>query len=206
MGLYRKTYLCVCAGQQEEMYLKHIAFLLKRIPQRIITFNTTCGNARKLIKNYTEYDNACLFDYDFKDREFRENIEICDRLHRQNQKIRNDKNVYPAYSNVNIDLWFILHKENFTRPVTSNHAYVAEVRKIYQLNREADIKAKANIQKILEQIKLDDVKKAIERAERIRTDKLQTDRFCISNFDCYSNPDFSIHEFLKIVLKDCGEL
>lgn len=32
MGLYRKTYLCVCAGQQEEMYLKHIAFLLKKIP------------------------------------------------------------------------------------------------------------------------------------------------------------------------------
>lgn len=147
-----------------------------------------------------------MFDYDFKDSEFKENIETCDRLHRQNQKIRNGKNVYPAYSNVNIDLWFILHKENFTRPVTSNHAYVTEVRKIYQLHREADIKAKSNIQKILEHIKLDDVKKAIERAERIRNDKLQTDRFCISNFDCYSNPDFSIHEFLKIVLKDCGEL
>lgn len=59
MGLYRKTYLCVCEGQQEIMYLKHLASLLKQMPQRIVTFNTTEGNARKLIKNYTEYDNAC---------------------------------------------------------------------------------------------------------------------------------------------------
>jgi hypothetical protein len=25
-------------------------------------------------------------------------------------------------------------------------------------------------------------------------------------FVCYGNPDFSVHEFLKIVLQDCGEL
>ena len=38
--MYRKTYFCVCEGQQEEMYLKHIAFLLKKFPERVVTFNT----------------------------------------------------------------------------------------------------------------------------------------------------------------------
>ena len=36
--MYRKTYFCVCDGQQEEMYLKHVAFLLKKIPERVVTF------------------------------------------------------------------------------------------------------------------------------------------------------------------------
>lgn len=59
--MYRKTYFCVCDGQQEEMYLKHVAFLLKKFPERVVTFNTTCALPERLEKTYTEYDNAALF-------------------------------------------------------------------------------------------------------------------------------------------------
>lgn len=41
--MYRKTYFCVCDGQQEEMYLKHVALLLKKFLERVVTFNTTVG-------------------------------------------------------------------------------------------------------------------------------------------------------------------
>lgn len=84
--MYRKTYFCVCEGQQEEMYLKHVAFLLKKFPERVVTFNTTCGLPERLKKNYTEYDNAALFDYDFKEDEFRRNITICEQLQRRSRK------------------------------------------------------------------------------------------------------------------------
>jgi len=203
--MYRKTYFCVCEGQQEEMYLKRVAFLLKKFPERVVTFNTTYGLPERLKKNYTEYDNAALFDYDFKDLEFRENITICQQLLRKSRR-ENGKNVYHAYSNVNIDLWFILHIEDFNRPVASNDAYIADVRRIYGLNREADIKEKANLEKILNQITLDDVRDAISRADQIRARKLESDRFMVDTVVCYSNPDFSLHNFLKIVLQDCGEL
>jgi len=76
MNLYRKTYLCVCEGQQEELYLKHVAILLKKLPERVITFNTIIGNAIRLEKSYTEYDNASLFDYDFNKTQFTNNIKI----------------------------------------------------------------------------------------------------------------------------------
>lgn len=142
--MYRKTYFCVCEGQQEEMYLKHVASLLKKFPECVVTFNTTYGSPERLKRNYTEYDNAALFDYDFREREFRRNIMICEELKRKSRK-NNGKNVYHAYSNVNIDLWFILHKEDFNKPVTSNDAYVAAVRRIYGLGKEADIKEKANL-------------------------------------------------------------
>lgn len=203
--MYRKTYFCVCEGQQEEMYLKHVAFLLKKFPERVVTFNTTYGLPERLKKTYTEYDNAALFDHDFKEDEFRRNITICEQLQRKSRKEKG-KNVYHAYSNVNIDLWFILHKEDFNRPVTSNDAYVADVRRIYGLGQESDIKEKANLEKMLKQITLDDVKQAIRRAEQIRAAKLESDRFMVGAVACYGNPDFSLHEFLKIVLHDCGEL
>ncbi|MDD3173708.1 MAG: RloB domain-containing protein [Herbinix sp.] len=206
MALYRKTYLCVCEGQQEEMYLKHLSSLLKQMPLRVVTFNTTEGNAKKLIKNYTEYDNACLFDYDFNDSEFKENIEICNDLHRTGQKTKNGKKVFHAFSSVNFDLWLILHKEDFNRQVSNNGAYVTAIRRIYNLPTTADIKTKPSIEKILGQISLDDIKKAIERADRIRSAKLHTDRRFIGSTEYYDNPDFSLHEFLKVVLKDCGEL
>ncbi len=146
-----------------------------------------------------------MFDYDFKEEEFRRNLTICEQLQRKSRRGKG-KNVYHAYSNVNIDLWFILHKEDFNRPVTSNDAYIADVRRIYGLGRESDIKEKANLEKILKQITLEDVKQAIRRAEQIRDSKLESDRFMVGSFTCYENPDFSLHEFLKIVLFDCGEL
>lgn len=203
--MYRKTYFCVCEGQQEEMYLKHVAFLLKKFPERVVTFNTTNGLPERLKRNYTEYDNAALFDYDFRDTEFRQNIMICEQLQRKSRKEKG-KNVYHAYSNVNIDLWFILHKEDFNRPVASNDAYISDVRRIYGFNREADIKEKANLDRILKQITLEDIKCAIGRAEQIREGKLESDCFMVESTACYNNPDFSLHKFLKIVLQDCGEM
>ena len=80
MAYYRKTYLCVCEGQQEEMYLNHVASLIKNFPQRVVKFNTIIGNAYRLKKTYEEYDNAALFDYDLNEVEFKRNIEICDQL------------------------------------------------------------------------------------------------------------------------------
>ncbi len=187
------------------MYLKHLAFLLKKFPERVVTFNTICGLPERLEKNYTEYDNAALFDYDFKEEEFCRNIMICDKLQRKSRKGKG-KNVYHAYSNVNIDLWFILHKENYNKPVAFNNAYVTDVRRLYGLNLEADIKEKANLDKILKQITLEDVKLAIRRADQIRVGKLEADCFMVGTTSCYGNPDFSLHDFLKIVLQDCGEL
>jgi hypothetical protein len=206
MKLYRKTYLCVCEGQQEVMYLNHLASLLKQMPQRIVTFNTSEGNARKLIKNYTEYDNACLFDYDFEETQFKDNIEICTSLQRKSSSIKNGKKVYHAFSNVNFDLWLVLHKESFNRPVTSNDAYVASVRRLYSLPATIDIKSKDAMDKILSQITLSDVKAAIERADKIRSAKLTADRHIIGSMEYYDNPDFSLHEFKKVVLKECKEL
>lgn len=61
---------------------------------------------------------------------------------------------------------------------------------LLSLNRDADIKDKSNLERILKQISLDDVRHTIKRAEKIRTDKLESDFFMVDSTACYSNPDF----------------
>ncbi len=205
---YRKTYLCMCEGQQEKMYLDHVARLIKNFPQKVVKFNMFIDSPHRLKKRYEEYDSAAVFDYDLNDVEFKRNIEICDKLDKKLKpsKRKTGRHIYHAYSSVNFDLWLVLHKEDYNRSVTRNHAYIPDVRRIYGLTSTDNIKNEAIIEKILSQITLDDVKEAIRRAEGIRNSKMQTDRMKLGSTVVYPNPDFSIHEFIKVVLEDSGDL
>lgn len=208
MANYRKTYLCICDGKQEKMYLGHVAKLIKKFPQKVVKFNTFIDSPHRLEKRYEEYDSAAVFDNDFNEVEFKKNIEICDKLNKDLKptKRKSGRHIYHAYSNVNFDLWLILHKEDFNQSVTKNDAYIPDVRRIYGLKPTDNIKKEEIINKILSQITLNDVKDAINRAEHIRKSKVKADSIKVGSTVVYSNPDFSIHEFLKFVLKGSGDL
>lgn len=208
MPNYRKIYLCTCDGQQEEMYLKHVAELIKDFPRKVVKFNTIIDSPGRLEKEYVDYDGVALFDFDFKDVEFERNIRLCESLNKKykSTKRKKGRNIYHAYSNVNFDLWLILHKEEFNHCVGRNDAYIRDVRRIYRLGSDANIKNADIINKILRQIDLEDVKDAIRRAECIRNNKMRDDGKIIGSTVSYPNPDFSIHAFLRGVLKDSDDL
>lgn len=190
-----KNYLCVVEGQQEKMYLEH---LFKLLGSSSINFNIVIKKPVYLRKIYIEYDSVCVFDYDFNKTEFEKNLSTCIELNRNNKQ----RNIYHAYSNVCFDLWLILHKEHFNKPVSVSKGYVGEVRKIFNLSKEADIKSRDVIEKILEQITIADVRKAIERAKKICVEKPPNDAIQIDKYEYkyYPDPYFSIHEFIEIVL------
>lgn len=123
MANYRKNYFCICEGQQKTMYLDHLARLLKKFPQRVVTFKHVENDVLEMKISYVEYDHAALFDYDFRKDRFKKSIEKCDKLMRDNAKKGKKKDA----------------------------------------------------QKVGDSI-------------------------------CYDNPDLSIHEFVKMVLVDCGEM
>ena len=198
----KQTYRCVVEGQQERLYLNHIANLLTDFPKSTVTFNISEGNANELSKSYAEYDSACLFDFDFNKAEFENNLLTCikenNKCSKKSKKLRN--RIFHAYSNVCFDLWLILHKKDYFSCVSTSDSYVSEVRRTYGLPREADIKDKKVMEQILSQITLDDVKSAIIRARKIKSRKLETDAIKVANEKYYENPDFSIHEFLDYVI------
>lgn len=198
----RLNYLCIVEGQQEELYLKHLARLLNRPPQKVVTFNTKIGNAHDLKKSYIEYDSACVFDHDFNKIEFERNLSSCIELNKKNKRKNKStkRNVYHAYSSACFDLWLILHKKHFNRPVSSAKGYIKEVIQTFNLPNNADIKSEAIIEQILQQINLDDVKNAIERAKNICANKLPCDAISVNGEVYYPNPYFSIHKFIDMVV------
>ena len=200
--MYRRTYRCVVEGQQEILYLQHLAKLLTQFPQIVIKFNTSEGNAYELTKSYVEYDSACLFDYDFNKSESETNLLTCSTLDRKNKKKskKQSARVYHAYTNVCFDLWLVLHKKDFFSSVTSNDAYAKEVIELYHLPKGSDIKNKKTIETILSQITLQDVRNAISRAKQICSRKLQDDAIYIDSEKYFDNPDLSIHKFIEIVI------
>ena len=202
MAMYRKSYVCICEGTQEKMYLEHVANLIKNFPKKVVKFNCYIDKPYRLQKIYEEMDCGVLFDFDFNQRNFENSIRLCEKLHGKRRK----QNVYHAYSNVNFDLWLILHKRDYNRTINRNNAYIDDVKRNYGLSRKDDIKKASVIQIILNQITLSDVKEAIARAEKIKSSKLEWDAVQIGNTKTYSNPDFSLHNFLKVVLEDSRDL
>ena len=102
-------------------------------------------------------------------------------------------------------MWLVLHKKQYRRTVQNNNAYIDEIRNLYNLPNNTNIKAKGNIQKILDKIELIDVKRAIENAEEIMREKMEEDKIYVKrNFSYYPNPSMSINEFFKELFKDIG--
>ena len=190
----RLQYFCVCEGQQEKMYLGRLSRLLKT-DRRRVTFIIKQGLPGSILKQRSiRYDKAVLFDHDGNKEAFRKGLNACLRAKCDH-----------AYSNLNFDLWLLLHKRNFTSCVSDNRAYVKNIRDAFMLDKEADIKNQKTLERILGQIELSDVKTAINRAQWIRDHKLPGDAERICTITCYKNPDLSIHEFIIKVLAECEE-
>jgi hypothetical protein len=206
--LYRKTYSCICEGQQEKMYLEHLAALIKDFPCKVVKFNVYIDQPQRLEKIYDDFDSVALFDYDFDEDRFHRNIIYCEEKNKRLKPTvrKQGRYIYHAYSNVNFDLWLILHKEPYNRCVTKNDAYVDDVKRIYGLNSMDNIKSEPVMKRILGQISLKDVRSAIERADEIRGNKLDDDAIILRSIKIFQNPDFSINSFVKMVLIDSGDL
>lgn len=202
----QQRYLCICEGQQEILYMKHLGSLLRN-SQKPIAFRCVEGTT-SVLSRYASYafDKAVLFDHDCKKAQFIQQIEACDAAEKRRTN-RQEPHTYHAYSNLNFDLWLAMHSPNY-KGVGAAHktdAYHKLVRVCFGLDAEANIKEERVIRDILKQITLDNVKLAIHRAEEIRAQKLESDKHQAGNTDWYDNPDFSIDKFLKSVLEDAGE-
>ena len=186
----KREFRCYFEGQQEKMYFDYVAKKIKEFDQNISEKFKEVGKLKILEKSSTDVPKIAVFDYDLNRIEFENRVRLC-------------KKTKILYSNLNFDLWIVLHKEKFTRKVQDNHAYVNKIREIYKLPENANIKSKDNIKRILEQIELDDIKKAIRYANEIMSGKLESDRIYVRRgFSYFPNPSMSINEFFYDLFKD----
>lgn len=184
-------YMYACEGLQEQLYLEHISNLIEyERPDIKINF-IKLKNIIYLERYPSTRKKVSFYDYDLNQTEFTKRAKLCKKSH-----------FY--YSNLNFDLWLLLHKRLFNKPETKNDAYVPLVRTIYHLPKDADIKNEDTIKKILSQISLDDIRQAIKNAESIMKNKLDSDKIVVNNNFCYyDNPSMNIHTFFKDLLIKC---
>jgi CRISPR/Cas system-associated protein endoribonuclease Cas2 len=198
-------YRGACEGSQESMYFVHLKRLIQKEEQRKydVQFSLICtkGGSPLIVAKRAdvalagEIERLAAFDYDGKHDEFIDALDFC-----------KEKEIVYGYSNYCFDLWLLLHKEIYMKVVTNASSYESEIRSVYNLPEEADIKEEVIVEKILSQISLDDVRRAVVNAEYIVADNKQVKEPHYTNKSekFYDNPDLSIHRFIEKVLRDVG--
>lgn len=114
-----------------------------------------------------------------------------------------------GYSNFAFELWLILHKRTGEFSVADRSKYVEQINTLYGTNftKLKDNKNRDTFDKLLEQISLEDVKRAICNSQKIRLYQEDIGHHMVEykGFKYYrENPDLTINECVEIILKECG--
>ncbi len=203
-------YYAAIEGEQEKVYLKHFQKLVNSCDRASYDININvkcsngggplaiCKNANRLVtfankkQIIKEERMAAIFDYDFKE-DFTDAIAYCELNH-----------LMSAYSNVNFDLWLLLHKTYYTKAIANNDGYVTDIKKVFGV--KGSIKSLDNIVKIVNSLTLDDVKMAIKNAQKIAADKAKSGEALPGLLTHYTQPYVQIHLFIAKILRDVGLL
>lgn len=203
----RPQLLCIigCEGaNQEKLYFAKVQNLINAIEERThdLLFDYAepfggdpkCVVQRVVAKSIGKQNKGAVFDYDGKQVKYEEAIDLA----MENQIIL-------GYTNYCFDLWLILHKEDYFYSVNNQEDYAAKLRQVYGLRRDANIKKKEQVESILDQINMGDIKAAIARAEFITSNNLKKEAKKTSQkYVYYDNPDTKMHILLKSLFQKVG--
>ena len=114
-----------------------------------------------------------------------------------------------GYSNFSFELWLILHKKEFYEKLADRRQYLQPISRIFNERFEnlEQLKHKDDFARVLKNLCLHDVKKAIHRAKTIN-DNNKTNGYALINYKGFTyyreNPSLSIWESLEEIFIDCG--
>lgn len=172
------------------MYFEHIFKKIGEINPKVRLKFKEVAKINTLEASSTSVPKIAVFDYDMNQVEFEKKVKIC-------------KETRIIYSNLNFDLWLLLHKQNYTKKVQDNGAYAKLIKSKYNLETSSSIKSKASMEKILKQIEIEDVKRAIAYSNNIMNNKLESDKIFVKRGFCYyENPSMNINEFFKELFEE----
>ena len=113
-----------------------------------------------------------------------------------------------GYSNYTFDLWIILHKADCRQCFADRSRYIGTINSAYGEHFEDmdEYKHERNFKRILSRLTIEDVQRAVTRAQYIRAHNLANcTKRSIYGYDYFDeNPDLAIQNFVEKVLKDAG--
>ena len=127
------------------------------------------------------------------------------------KEAKNQKQIeyHLGYSNFTFELWMVLHKKDCNGTLAHRRQYLEHINKAFGENFENldQYKHEDNFKRCLEKLTIEDVRRAIQRADVICENNDKDGKICQQYKGyCYyrENPALSIQEAVGQVLKDCG--
>ena len=199
-------------GETENLYLEHLKKLILAQDLRIANpvIRVEKFSPLKVVKKLPLLQPCIItsvFDVE-EDTNHKQHFENILKEMKQAEKLGKSIKYELAYSNIDFELWIILHKKDLFGNVGSKAQYLKSINQIFGTKFEAlrEYKTERNFSQILSKITLDDVKAAIARAEKITKQRMSEGnpiRTC--DYEWFDkNPALSVHNVVKKILSECG--
>lgn len=207
-------YIISCEGNTEIIYFKHLQKLLNNegfkieIDARKQTISSIIKSQHGFYSQLGEKNIAKVEDIELADEETKIRLEKSVKAITSASKHAKSANLY--ISNISFELWLLLHKADIEKKVKKVNDYLPLINKHYckKFDSLCDYKQQKNLYKIIQNINLDDVKRAVERARMIRNRNFKNNSHAkvnINGFEYFScNPDLSVHELVRDILYELG--
>ena len=206
------TFYVSVEGYTEMKYLDRVQYLINQGNFKTkVKFIKKISKPTSFVKAYSngfsEYPYFHICDYEGNtDEDNKKFMHVLDDL--KNARLIKKSKFNLAYTNLCFELWLILHKKQFGKQIFNKESYRQEINSAYGLdfNSWDDIKKDENLDKIINQIQIQDVILALQRAKSIN--EYSVENFAIQKYkgsEFYKeNPSLNINEFIELVLKKCG--
>lgn len=200
-------------GETEELYFQHLKNLIFEEENRIATpvLQIEKCSPSKCVKKISVIHPCTItavFDVEDNDADHRNRFENTLKEMKAAEKFGKSIKYELGYSNIDFELWIILHKKDFFCNIGNKTQYLSTINQLYGTMFESlsEYKVKRNFLQVLSKITLDDVKAAIERAEKITSQRMSEGKpiktFGFEWFD--KNPALSVQNVIKKILSECG--
>lgn len=199
-------------GETELLYFEHLKKLICSDDSR--TANPIIQAEKlspvKIVKKLHILKSCAITSvYDVEDdADHKKHFEAILKEMKQAEKLGKSIKFNLAYSNIDFELWIILHKKDLFSYINNKKHYLSHINNTFGTKFESlkEYKEERNFLQILSKITLNDVKDAISRAEKIMKQR-EIEKVFIKSYGyewCDKNPSMSIHSTIKKILIECG--
>lgn len=210
----QNTYFIFLEGETEKWYFEHLKFLINTCEERSndveFIYSPEIEPIKAIRSISSPYRMGCFEIFDFEGTTDNDKSHFESIIKQYKTVKREYKDFHLGYSNLTFELWMILHRKCIFSYMAGKKLYLKEINKAFTKNFQslAEYKRERNFKKILnDYIHLEEIQVAIENAERIRARKKESGATLVNvaKFQYYfDNPDCTIQECVKQILKECG--
>ncbi|MBO7123617.1 MAG: RloB domain-containing protein [Treponema sp.] len=210
--LQNNTYYFSVEGETEVLYFQHLQRLIRSVENRkanpvIRVERIKPSSFSKKISILKPCSIVAVYDVEDNDIEQRKRFEGILKDMKAAEGLGKSIKFELGYSNIDFELWILLHKVDLFGTIGNKKQYLPHINKVFGIKFDGlkEYKEEKNFLKILSAITLDDVKRAVQRAEAIvKQRKAEGKSVKICGYEWFEkNPSLSIHESVKRILKEC---